>query len=91
MKKEIENQKKIDKLMDDFVLMIERSWTFERMTKTEKLNCRYMLEAHTTKKALKGTYRQRWEILQACYSAFLDGLGYSGANWRETDESAPTF
>lgn len=31
------------------------------------------------------------KILQACYSAFLDGLGYSGANWRETEESAPTF
>ena len=91
MKKEIENQKKIDALMDDFILMIEQSWTFGKMTKTEKLNCRYMLEAHTTKNALKGTYRQRWEILQACYSAFLDGLGYTGANWRETEESAPTF
>jgi len=91
MKKEIENQKKIDKIMDDFVLMIEQSWTFEKMTQKEKLNFRYMLAAHTTQNALKGTYNQRWAILQACYSAFLDGLGYTGANWREENENAPTF
>ena len=89
MKKSIENQKKIDALMDRFVLMIENSWTFEKMTQTEKLNCRYMLAAHTTQNALKGTDSQRWAVLQACYSAFLDGIGYNGASWRDNGEDLP--
>lgn len=75
--------------INDFYNMILNSWTYNRLTKTEKNNFNETMNHTKTKKALKGTYEQRWEILQAIYGAFLYGCGYDGPNWRESDEKTP--
>lgn len=60
-----------------------RSWTFERMTQKEKetyINSLFWAADHGL---IFGTFSHRWKIMQAIYSAYLDGLGYDGPNWRE--------
>jgi len=68
----------------DFIEMIEKSWTFDRMTETEKADCIRLLTDRTCR-ALKGTYSQRWDVMNAIYSGFLAGLGYfrNPVTWRE--------
>ena len=43
----------------------------------------------TVENSLKGTYRQRWAILQAVYYSFLMGLDYNPIGWRENLEEIP--
>lgn len=71
----------IEKLNSNFDNMIKNSWTYNRLTKEEKNRLLNALER--SKDVVKGTYKQRWEILQAIYSSFLVGCGYNGFNWRE--------
>lgn len=73
----------------DFMNMVENSWTFDRMTDDERGKCFDALHFANSQGAVKGTYNARWMILQAIYNAFLQGLGYTGGNWRETDADAP--
>lgn len=76
----------------DFIAMIEKSWTFGRLTEAEKSDCMKLLTEHRIEKALKGSYMQRWEVLNAVYYGFLVALGYARnvATWREeTPESIP--
>lgn len=74
--------------LTDFKKMIVNSWTYEKMTKEERERLFQMFDSVQTADALKGSYLQRWEVLQALYSSFLLALGYCW-NWREKDESAP--
>lgn len=74
----------------DFKEMIFNSWTFNKMTPDEKKKCFETLDNIQTQNTLKGTYKQRWVILQAIYSAYLNGLGYTDINWREK-ENTPKF
>lgn len=69
-----------------FIEMIKNSWTYEKMTPNEKQACILTLTSNRSIDALKGTYKQRWAILNALYGAYLDGLGYDGGLWRETSE-----
>ena len=71
-------------LFDD---MIKKSWTYERLTKEEKESWYYTLNDVRTLDVLKGTFNQRWSILQAIYGAFLNALGYDKEpmNWRDDD------
>jgi len=73
----------------DFCNMTERSWTFEKMTDSEKARCFDALHFANVQGMVKGTYKTRWNILNAVYHAFLIGIGYSGFNWRDnsTDKS----
>lgn len=66
----------------EFLEMIAESWTWERLTDAERARCRSEL----TECKLFGAWRQRWEMLQSVYSAFLAGCGYEPQGWRETDE-----
>lgn len=69
---------------EDFVEMIKKSWTFDRMTDKEKSDCLLMFNLATTDMALKGDYLHRWRILQALYDSFLTALCYydNCADWR---------
>lgn len=67
----------------DYIDMARHSWTYERMTEDERKRCEDALYSCITQTAVKGTYFQRWNVLQAVYSAFLDGIGYDGPFWRE--------
>ena len=79
-------EKKKENVIDNFYIMICKSWTYAKMTLEERQRWRESLQRVSTEEAVKGTYEQRWKVLQACYSAFLDGLGYTGAGWRETED-----
>ena len=65
----------------DWTDMIVKSWTWAKLTDEEKN--RFGEEINTQEKVIIGTYRQRWEILNALYSMFLEGCGYTGVNWRD--------
>ena len=72
--------------LDDFVIMIQNAWTYQRMTEPEKERCIDSLRFAR----LIGKYNARWDCLQGIYHAYLMGLGYTGMNWREQDpESIP--
>ena len=72
--------------IENFNKMIHNSWTYEKLTTAEKQNWENVLDSTPTKEAVKGTYQQRWKILQAIYSGFLNALDYKPINWREESE-----
>ena len=69
----------------DWTDMIVKSWTWSKLTDDEKNEFGGGLNKETTQKIVSGTYRQRWETLNALYSMFLKGCGYNGGNWRENN------
>lgn len=75
----------------NFNEMIKKSWTYARLTQQEKDNWEKTLREIRTDKALKGTYKQRWEILNAIYGAYINALGYEPIGWRETEQDIATF
>lgn len=86
--KEIKKEEKTNEGLKKYIEMIQKSWTFQNMTETEKKHCIEALTHNTTKAALKGTDRARWEILQAIYFSFLAALGYTEnpGNWRRKEQ-----
>lgn len=70
-----------------FEKVIKRSWTWERLTDSEKAA---FLKCHFNR--IKGNAKQRIETLCLMYEAFLLALGYSPIKWREADpDSVPGF
>ena len=67
----------------DWTDMIVKSWTWAKLTNDERNKFGDELNKETTKRIISGTYKQRWEILNALYSMFLEGCGYNGGTWRE--------
>ena len=74
-----------EKALYDFKVMIEKSWTYEKMTREEKDNWERVLNDIRTITCLKGNYNTRWNILQAIYMSYLIGIGYDSFNWRESE------
>lgn len=77
-----DNRNKDDALRD-FLEMCRNSWTWDRLTASERSRFEKTLNNGITAEALRGPYLQRWRILQALYTAFLDGIGYQPDGWRE--------
>ena len=67
----------------DWTDMIVKSWTWAKLTNDERNKFGDELNKEATKRIISGTYKQRWEILNALYSMFLEGCGYNGGNWRD--------
>lgn len=67
----------------DFIEMIKKSWTYERMTEEEKIRWAEFVSGNSVEEALKGSYLARWHILQAIYEAYLEGIGYTDGSWRD--------
>ena len=67
----------------DWTDRIIKSWTWAKLTDEEKNKFGDELNKASMQKIISGTYKQRWGILSALYSMFLDGCGYSGCNWRD--------
>ena len=65
-----------------FIGITCKSWTFNRMTQAEKERCIDALCFPNEQGMLKGTFRNRRNMLQAVYNAYLSGLGYVGGDWR---------
>ena len=72
--------------LKEYEKMIINSWTYKKMTADEQIKLFETFEHIRTKDAFKGTFNQRWNVLQAIYGAFLAGLGYNNFNWRENEE-----
>ena len=72
-----------EKVIENFNNMIIKSWTYARLTSAEKDQWKRTLESAPLKVAVKGTYKQRWNILNGIYTAFLYGCGYTDFKWRE--------
>lgn len=77
--------KRKEEALTNFIELIKNAWTVDKMTKEEKNRLFETLNNTQTQEALKGSYNQRWEILQAIFTSYLMGLGYNGYNWRETE------
>lgn len=75
----------------DFIEMIEKSWTWKRLTNKERADVldRFSFETLSKEGAAKGSRKQRWAVYQAIYSAFLMGCGYKPSGWRETESAEP--
>lgn len=83
-------EKRKENVINDFQQMINKSWTYGKMTPQETHQWAEVLDHLKITDVLKGTYKQRWETLQAIYHAFLLALNYTW-NWREEKESEATF
>lgn len=69
-----------------YIESFKKSWTFAKLTDTEKSSCIKMLSNFPLNSAT--TQHQANNIMLSAYHAFLCGAGYdddtSWANWRET-------
>ena len=74
-------------VFDYFNSVISHSWTWERLTDEEKERFKTCIDFGR----IGGSKRQRIEVLNMVYGAFLHGIGYTPTNWRETDTDAPQF
>ena len=75
-----------EKILNKFEDMLKASWTYDRMTEKEKKTFLELLEHPRITETIKGTAKQRWEILDSIYWAYLQGIGYDGCTWRETEK-----
>ena len=66
---------------DYFDEVISKSWTWERLTDVEKERFKNCIDFSK----IKGTARQRVEMLNMVYAAFLQGVGYEPIGWREAE------
>ncbi len=79
-----------EETLKKFVEIIKESWTYNKLTEKEKENLIETLYSVTTVDCLRGTFKQKWEILQAIYNSFLMALDYNPTNWRE-EKDTPLF
>ena len=67
-----------ENVIDNFWRMIKQSWTYNRLTQYERNQLEItFFDNEPVIKAIKGTYQQKWAILQAVYSSF---------QWREKEQ-----
>ena len=78
--------KETDLTLIDFINMIEESWTYNKMTIDEKKRLNNVFNDIRTSKLLKYDDKHKWEILQAVYASYLQGIGYDNFNWRCDDK-----
>lgn len=75
----------------DYLDMIKQSWTWAKLTQQEKDKFLELLEHPCSAVVIKGSYEQRWQACEAIYHTFLEGLGYTPLDWRETTPTKTTF
>lgn len=68
----------------DFLEMIQKSWTWARMTDDERETFADRLYWYAQREAA-GNYDARWKAYNVCYNFYLLGLGCgagAGCDWR---------
>ena len=80
----------------DFMAMIRKSWTWDRLTDEERTRFENLIGEITFPHfdgRIRGNYISRWNQLQNVYNAFLTALDYAPIGWREpeTEEPVPLF
>ena len=73
-------------VVDYFQNVIQKSWTWSRLTDEERTRFAEMNAIDR----IYGNGKMRIEWLNTIYEAFLCGLGYEPIGWRETEE-VPKF
>lgn len=63
------------KAIPEWMDMTFRSWTYNALTDEQRAAWEQMIKKQWFRDAVKGTYEQRWDTLQAIYMAFLRGIG----------------
>ena len=76
-----------------FTGTISQSWTYNRMTESEKANWNALFSDELEQGHISGTFDQRIKIMHGLYHAYLIGIGYNNeTNWREPEpDSVPKF
>lgn len=69
----------------DMLKTFERSWTFAKLTETEKTAFHNIFNSYDICRYISGTYKQRCNQLNGMYYAFLLGVGYNNnlPRWRD--------
>ena len=75
----------------EYLEMIKQSWTWAKLTEQEKEKFSELLEHPCSAVVIRGNYDQRWEACEALYHTYLEGLGYTPLDWRETPSTKTTF
>ena len=70
-----------DVVYNYFENVISKSWTWERLTDDERERFKNCIDFSK----IKGTARQRVEMPNMVYAAFLQGVGYKPIGWREAE------
>ena len=74
-------RKDLENVVYDFFDEVSKSRTWERLTDDEKERFKNCIDFS----GIKGTARQRVEMLNMVYAAFLQGVGYEPIGWRESE------
>lgn len=69
--------------LQDYIDMIKKSWTYEKLTKDEISRLMYVFDWSDRQGLIKGSYKDRWDTLQVLYTSFIYALGYNPYGWRE--------
>lgn len=72
-----------EKAINDFIEMIKKSWTYEKLTNEEKRNFENSVMWAIKNKCINGNYNNRCMILHSLYNTFLNAIGYTGEKWRD--------
>ena len=80
----MENEHK-EKAVYDWMIMIKKSWTWARLTQKEQERFEKEIKDFS-RWTLKGTYKQRWSVLNGVYSVFLGALDYKPLGWRDPEK-----
>ena len=67
--------------------VIEKSWTWSRLTEVERKRFIGM----DVFERIKGNDKTRIEWLCTIYESYIEALGYKPIGWRETEEDIPKF
>ena len=74
---------------NEYIKIVVNSWTYEKLTQTEKINIIAIL---LNCKLYGRNKKEVCEQLNTIYRSFLMALNYTPLNWRETDpEQKPIF
>jgi len=74
-----------------FINNIKKSWTYAKLTEKEKERLEKVFISTITEHSIKGSFGDRYIVLQAIYNSFLMALDYEPIGWREEDEDIPLF
>ena len=84
-------EKKKENAIYNYIIMMEASWSYARLTDDEKKRLIDSIEWSEKQGQIIGSYEQRWNILQAIYHSFINALDYKPIGWRKTDDDYLPF
>lgn len=71
-----------EQALTDWLTMIRKSWTYGVMTENERERVEEAIDWFKRQGMLKGTYKERWQLLNGVYHVFIEGIGDINSGWR---------